>query len=635
MAEIKRLNYFTSQFLVEQDFKDEQAYHVAMRRRHNQVLHSWGIAHDLVVTRSADKVVSVSPGTAIDKDGREIVLLDATPVTLSTPGPGDVYVTIAYHEISEQADLYQSGVIHNYTRTTEAPGLEIVTTPPPGDGSVVVLAKIHLDGSGNVDTIDPSVRRNAGSAVPAETDLTVNSLVTNTATAHGDVDIGGAAHLSGPLGVGGDITVSGTVNGRQVATDGTNLDAHLAIVNGNPHGTTAAQVGALGSVDGVTNPGGNVDLIAANAITIAPNDANNTITIGESHSSLTGNPHATTAAQVGALPLAGGTVSGNLIVSGAGNLGIGTAVPGFRFHQLGGDHVVEDANISLRRAGMHRWTMQAQAGTGLRIVQAYSDSGNLLNASRLQIDDAGNVGIGATLGIGTVAPGAALDVRGQARASTLAITDPSGAVYPDNAIAMANNIDAATKWLQIGGITDAGARRLALLADRTFISGSLGIGTAQPDRSLTVANALGANYLNVKDGTREILVGVDGTAGGVGILSVVSNHDLVLRAGANNEKLRITAGGNVGIGTTAPSAKLTVNSNIAGLGPGAPGILVGNPSGTAALWLGKDSNDYLEVSWLDPTHGRIFVGGGKPLALQEFGGNVGIGTPSPGTRSTR
>src|SRR3989442_1658307 len=373
MAEIKRLNYFTSQFLVEQDFKDEQAYHVAMRRRHNQVLHSWGIAHDLVVTRSADKVVSVSPGTAIDKDGREIVLLDATPVTLSTPGPGDVYVTIAYHEISEEADLYQSGVIHNYTRTTEAPGLEIVTTPPPGDGSVVVLAKIHLDGSGNVDTLDPSVRRNAGSAVPAETDLTVNSLVTNTATAHGDVDIGGAAHLSGPLGVGGDITVSGTVNGRQVATDGTNLDAHLAIVNGNPHGTTAAQVGALGSVDGVTNPGGNVDLIAANAITIAPNDANNTITIGESHSSLTGNP----------------------------------------------------------------------------------------------------------LGIGTVAPGAALDVRGQARASTLAITDPSGAVYPDNAIAMANNIDAATKWLQIGGITDAGARRLALLADRTFISGSLGIGTAQ------------------------------------------------------------------------------------------------------------------------------------------------------------
>src|SRR5207247_3948378 len=177
----------------------------------------------------------------------------------------------------------------------------------------------------------------------------------------GDVDIGGAAHLRGPLGVGGDITVSGTGNGRQVATDGTNLDAHLAIVNGNPHGTTAAQVGALGSVDGVTNPGGNVDLIAANAITIAPNDANNTITIGESHSSLTGNPHATTAAEARPLPLAGGTGSGNLIVAGPETRRLGTAVPGFRFHQLGGDDVVEDANISLRRAGMNRWTMQAQA----------------------------------------------------------------------------------------------------------------------------------------------------------------------------------------------------------------------------------------------------------------------------------
>src|SRR5207245_11436912 len=105
------------------------------------------------------------------------------------------------------------------------------------------------------------------------------------------------------VGGGGDIHDSGRRNGRQVATDGTNRDAHLAIVNGNPHGTTAAQVGALGSVDGVTNPGGNVDLIGANAITIAPNDANNTITIGESHASLTGHAHAPPAHQVGGLRL--------------------------------------------------------------------------------------------------------------------------------------------------------------------------------------------------------------------------------------------------------------------------------------------------------------------------------------------
>ena len=55
------------------------------------------------------------------------------------------------------------------------------------------------------------------------------------------------------------------------------------------------------SVDGVSNPGGDVDLISQNAIYITPDDGANTITIGEDHSLKTNNPHLTTAAQTGAL----------------------------------------------------------------------------------------------------------------------------------------------------------------------------------------------------------------------------------------------------------------------------------------------------------------------------------------------
>lgn len=69
----------------------------------------------------------------------------------------------------------------------------------------------------------------------------------------------------------------------------------------NPHTVTATQVGALVSVDGVSNAGGNIDLIAANAISITPNDGANTITISETHSTLTSNPHSVSATQVGAL----------------------------------------------------------------------------------------------------------------------------------------------------------------------------------------------------------------------------------------------------------------------------------------------------------------------------------------------
>lgn len=67
----------------------------------------------------------------------------------------------------------------------------------------------------------------------------------------------------------------------------------------NPHEVTAAQSGALVSVDGVSNEGGNVDLIPDGAIEITPDNDNNSITIGENHSAKTDNPHQVTAEQIG------------------------------------------------------------------------------------------------------------------------------------------------------------------------------------------------------------------------------------------------------------------------------------------------------------------------------------------------
>lgn len=60
---------------------------------------------------------------------------------------------------------------------------------------------------------------------------------------------------------------------------------------GNPHSVTALQTGAPVSVDGVDNAGGDIDLVAADAVTIVPDNVAKTVTIGESHSALTNNPH--------------------------------------------------------------------------------------------------------------------------------------------------------------------------------------------------------------------------------------------------------------------------------------------------------------------------------------------------------
>jgi hypothetical protein len=69
----------------------------------------------------------------------------------------------------------------------------------------------------------------------------------------------------------------------------------------NPHGVTATQVQALVSIEGVNNPGGNIDLIPENSICINADNTNKRITIGENHSARTDNPHSVTAAQTGAL----------------------------------------------------------------------------------------------------------------------------------------------------------------------------------------------------------------------------------------------------------------------------------------------------------------------------------------------
>ena len=94
--------------------------------------------------------------------------------------------------------------------------------------------------------------------------------------------------------------------------------------------------------------------------------------------------------------------------------------------------------------------------------------------------------------------------------------------------------------------------------------------------------------------------------------------------GSGTETIRITNTGNVGIGTTSPGSKLTVSgpSNAASNTPSQAIVdIVG--SSTAHLLMGTASASPYGA-WIntDAT--------GQPLILQGPGGNVGIGTTSPG-----
>jgi hypothetical protein len=165
--------------------------------------------------------------------------------------------------------------------------------------------------------------------------------------------------------------------------------------------------------------------------------------------------------------------------------------------------------------------------------------------------------------------------------------------------------------------------------------GRVGIGTAVPDRTLTVAGA-GEAALNLRsdDGSREVLLGLDQDGG---VLSTTTGHDLRLGAGGNPALMALKAEGRVGIGTAAPAEALEVAGRIKA------GCL------TVGEWPGNPNHAFFGINLLDQTNrqnyalaqgraGRTFLNSPQMLDFRVGNftkmvvagdGRVGIGTTSP------
>jgi hypothetical protein len=259
----KRLRYYNGQFLQEQDFIAEQEYHLDRQRRHNRQLHTYGIAEGLTVTAGQGATSAVvAPGTAIDGEGQMIVLTESRTVPFNGL-TGSVFVVISYsQQPSDPATVGDEG----HTRWLERPDVEVIADDedtPPADVRIR-LARLEIVGTA-VDEHDPSVRTSAG--VQLGTEVTIQRIrlsrdgVDSAQWPEITSGAAGRADVTGNLSVTGNILVSGTVDGRDIAVDGARLDSL-----------------GLSTIDGVSNPGGNIDLIGSSGITVTANNVNKTIT---------------------------------------------------------------------------------------------------------------------------------------------------------------------------------------------------------------------------------------------------------------------------------------------------------------------------------------------------------------------
>ena len=169
---ILRLNYFNGEFLKEEDFKAEQKYHLEMRRRHNQYLHSPGIAYGLKVTAGTNSV-TVDPGMAVDSQGQEIIVESQQNVRVDS-APAVIVVSYSEKQTLETSD---SGVTGK-TRWEESANPVSIAPASVDPTKHIVLAKVTtIDLNGKV-TLDTTYRP-LFSAPVVLGDLTVSRDVTS------------------------------------------------------------------------------------------------------------------------------------------------------------------------------------------------------------------------------------------------------------------------------------------------------------------------------------------------------------------------------------------------------------------------------------------------------------------------
>ena len=265
----KRPNYFAGQYLLEDDFRLEQEYHIDRQRHHNCLLHVSGIATGLKVEPDGELKVKVTAGTAIDFQGKQIILIDNKNLDLEQDAHnknpiqnGDYILSIKYNE---ELTARQGNEANAMSRVQEKPVFEL---SDPAAANVIALAKLTIKGK-EVEKIDPSVRQYSGINLPTEDGKGVTlrsshgnenpnlAVLAGSLSISGALEVKGGSTLTGNVKANGSLTVSNKGKGwmAEFTQQGEGGGVYIHGVKGNNNALNIAGNETIYPTFAVTNKG--------------------------------------------------------------------------------------------------------------------------------------------------------------------------------------------------------------------------------------------------------------------------------------------------------------------------------------------------------------------------------------------
>jgi hypothetical protein len=328
--------------------------------------------------------------------------------------------------------------------------------------------------------------------------------------------------------------------------------------------------------------------------------------------------------------------STRMMVDSSGNVGIGTSAPAFPLH------IAKDLPyIELERDSALRGLIGIANGSGVTFTSSAANDMVIRSQSNLLFGSSNNeimrIASTGNVGIATTAPSLRLEVLGSTGPPASSGATQIGGLRigsTTNSVLDFGNTDISPygNWIQSTNRSNLALTYPLLLNPN---GGNVGIGTTDPQADLHVSRDGAATQA-------EIAIDADANQasqlrfmkdGGLkwALYSPNSSDDLYLYDTA--ARVVFKSGGNVGIGTTNPNAKLEVAGTISSTGVSVTGIVTatyfeGNGSRLTGVTATTDHivSDTTSVYANDGMDTISFTTAGSTRMMVAANGNVGVGT---------